>query len=256
MNTKILAPITIVTAICLITPATAENIDHTRQLLSTKQCPKCDLNSAGLVMANLIGANLSGASMIASNLSRANLTGANLSGANLSSASLFGANLSGANLRGADLRGTDLREAYLVNADLTGALLNNAYLKGAIGIPINIAKAEDFFTWGVQEGRRKNHPGAIDYFNQALKIKPTFAEAYLARSMSRAEIGEYPAALQDAQQAANLFQSQGDAQGNKMALQVVKEVELAMKPRKEGEGSGLANFLGSVGAALFQLLSF
>lgn len=256
MNNKILAPVVIFTAICLTTAATAENIDHTRQLLSTKQCPKCDLNNAGLVMANLIGANLSGASLIGSNLSRANLSNANLSGANLTSASLFGANLSGANLRGADLRGADLREAYLVNADLTNALLNNAYLKGAIGIPVNVAKAEDFFTWGVQEGRRKNHPSAIDYFNQALIIKPTFAEAYLARSMSRAEMGEYPTALEDAQQAATLFQSQGDAQGNKMALQVVKEVQLAMKPRKQEEGSGLGNFLGSVGAALFQLLSF
>ena len=103
---------TIATTILLIagftTTATAENYSHTRQLLSTKSCEKCDLSGVGLVMNELVGAKLSQANLIGANLSRTNLMGADLRGANLSGASLYGANLSGADLRGANLNGADL----------------------------------------------------------------------------------------------------------------------------------------------------
>jgi len=71
----------------LTTPA------EVRQLLATKVCPDCNLQSANLQQRDLTHANLQ----------NANLQGANLQGARLGQANLKGANLQGANLEGADL---------------------------------------------------------------------------------------------------------------------------------------------------------
>jgi len=61
-------------------------------LLTTGNCPGCDLRGADLSGADLSGADLSGTNLIAANLSFANLTGANLRDANLSFADLSFAN--------------------------------------------------------------------------------------------------------------------------------------------------------------------
>ncbi len=252
MKYPIIGSLACLLTICLAIPTKAENIEDTRQLLSQKNCPLCDLNDVGLAMTNLAGANLKGASLVHANLSRCDLSQANLSYAKLSSASLYGANLIGANLRGADLRGVDLREAYLFNADLTGALTDNAVLKGASGIPANVVKAEDFLVWGMQEARKKNNNAALDYFNQSLTVNPAFAPAYLARSMTLAQTGNYPIAIEDAQKASTLFTAQGNPEGAKAAQQVIKEVKAAQNPG--GKSSGFLNTLGSIAGLLLQFL--
>ena len=70
--------ITLVLGIIPPWPVIAENLEHTQQLLATKQCPSCDLSGAGLVLADLAGANLQGANLARANLSRADLSGADL----------------------------------------------------------------------------------------------------------------------------------------------------------------------------------
>ena len=173
MKPKLLASATLLTTFSLVNPAEAANPEHIRQLLSTKQCPKCDLSNAGLVMGNLANANLSGADLSRANLSRANLTGADFSGANLTGASLFGANLSGANLSGANLNAVDMRDTVLAQANLVGASLTNANFLGAIGMPSYTGTAEDFYGWAMAEAERDNYSRAMELFSQALNIKPT-----------------------------------------------------------------------------------
>ena len=87
--------------------AKAENPEHMRQLLSTRNCPGCDLSGAilrelDLREANLQGANLSGATLQRAQLMRANLESADLSGAVLMAVDLTGANLQRANLSNAE----------------------------------------------------------------------------------------------------------------------------------------------------------
>ena len=87
--------------------AKAENPDHMRQLLITRNCPGCDLSGAilrelNLREANLQGANLSGATLQRTQLMRANLESADLSGAVLMAVDLTGANLRQANLSNAE----------------------------------------------------------------------------------------------------------------------------------------------------------
>ena len=235
--------------------ANAENLEHTQQLLATKQCPKCELSNAGLVLANLAGANLSGADLSRANLSRANLMGADLSGANLSGASLSGANLSGANLSGANLSGTDLRDAFLVNAQLFGTNLSTAFVQGAIGIPQYAGTAEDFYAWGVVESERGDYRAAIENYNKALSLKSDFAPAILARGVARYNLGDVSGGSQDAQIAATLFSIQQNTAGYQLSQNVVTGIEIARNPPKARSGSSVGNFLVSLGSVLFQLLS-
>lgn len=251
MKRRILASVVLFVTLSPVTPAQAENLEHTQQLLNTKQCPNCDLSNAGLVLANLVGANLSGANLVGANLSRANLSGADLRGANLTGASLFGANLIGANLTGAILNGTDLRSAYLTNAILETTNISNAQLIGVQGLPSNTGSAEDFYRLGVEEAKAGNYVNAIDLYNQALRMKPDLAVAFFARSMARADLGDLTGALGDAKQAQQLYQTLGSAEGQEISQQLVTLLETRLNPPKvEARG----NFLGSLGSMAPMLL--
>jgi len=257
MKLRILAAATLLSAIAPIAaPASAENIQHTQQLLATRQCPNCDLSGAGLVLANLTGANLKGADLSRANLSRANLSGADLSGANLSGTSLFGVNLTGANLSGANLSSADLRNAYLSDANLLQANLTNAQLLGVRGMPANIGTAEDFYRLGVIEAQAGNYRNAVDYYNQALNLQSDLAAVYFARSMSRADLGDFTGAAQDAGRANELFAAQGNPQGQELSKQLAEAIVARQKPTEPGTGGG-GNFmsvLGSLGSVLLRLL--
>jgi uncharacterized protein YjbI with pentapeptide repeats len=253
MKPQIAATAALLTTLSLAAPVKAENVEHTRQLLATKQCSQCNLSGAGLALADLSGANLTGADLSRANLSRANLSGADLRGANLSGTSLFGVNLSGANLTGANLAGADLRETYLVNANLAGANINGANLQAAIGIPSYAATPEDFYAWGVAEGQKGDQQGAIDHFNQSLALKPNFAPAYLARGVARYQMGDRSGAVLDSQKASELFTIQGNIQGYQTSQVFIKELTTPLQ-EAGSSGGNLANFLGGIGSLLLRLL--
>ena len=254
MKLPIIVTTTLLTTICLTTPATAADSEHTRQLLATKECQNCDLSGAGLVLANLSGANLSGADLSGANLSRANLSGADLSGANLNGASLFGANLSGAKLSGAELSTADLRDSYLANTDLTGANLSRANLQGAVGIPLQVGKPEDFYRWGVAQGQKGNSQGAIEHFNQALTINPSFAAAYLARGAARYQQLDRAGAIRDAQVAEKLFLAQKNPEGYQTAQLLVTELQAPQGTTPSKGKPNFMNFLAGLGSILLRTM--
>ncbi|WP_242058799.1 pentapeptide repeat-containing protein [Microcoleus sp. FACHB-SPT15] len=258
MNIKrtLLTTTALLTTTSLGTTAYAENLQHTQQLLSIKQCSQCDLTGAGLVLANLAGADLSGADLSRANLSGANLTGADLSGANLTGASLNGANLTGANLSGANLTSTDLRNALLVNAQLFGVSLSTAYVQGTVGIPQYAGTAEDFYAWGVVEAERGNFAAAIENYNQALIIKPDFAPAYLGRGVAYFRLRDVAKATEDANKAGELFTTQGNTEGYQTSQNVIQAIEVAQNPPKARRGGfSLGGALVSIGSLLFKLIS-
>ena len=93
--------------------------ERSSQLLTSRNCPACQLADVDLTHVDLRDANLQGAQLRRANLSEAELDGADLGGGDLSFTSLQAASLRGADLRNSRLMGTDLRRA-----DLTGALLD------------------------------------------------------------------------------------------------------------------------------------
>ena len=253
MKYPIIATAALLTTICLADPASSANSEHIRQLLATKQCQNCDLSGAGLVLANLSGANLSGADLSGANLSRANLSGADLSGANLTNASLFGANLSAAKLNGANLSVADLRDTYLANADLAGAEVSGSNLQGAIGIPSQVVKAEDYYSWCVAQAQKGDPKGAVEHFNQALTINPKFAAAYLARGVARYQQYDRAGAIQDAKLAEKAFLAQGDTGGYLTTQTLLKELQ---SPQTASVSKGKPNFMSFLTGLSSVLLRF
>lgn len=235
-------------------PVRAENPEHLRQLLSTKQCQKCNLRTSGLAYGNLSGADLQGADLSGANLSRANLSGANLSGANLAGASLYGANLSGANLSNAILTNADLQDSYLHSANLEGADLNGTLLKTAIAIPATVAKADDYYRWAIEEDKKGNYNQAIEHYSQAIALKPKLAGAYLGRAIARYRFGDMAGGLQDAQQAEVLFAEQSNAEGHKISQTVAEEMKKPKEARLREGSSNFVNFLGSLSSLLLNFL--
>ncbi|MBE9009403.1 pentapeptide repeat-containing protein [Pseudanabaenaceae cyanobacterium LEGE 13415] len=231
-------------------PVQAENLDHVRQLLSTKQCANCDLTGAGLVFAQLSGANLTGANLAGANLSQANLTGANLSGANLSGATLSGANLQGAKLTGANLQGTDLTRSYLVGSELTGTQIEAAIIQNAIGLPTTAGNAEMFYQMAMEAGKRRQYERAIENFNQVLVRKPDSAPAFIGRAMARLELGDQKGAIVDSERAAALFEQQGDKESAKNAGTLAQTLK---NPPKERSGGGFGQTVVNVLGGLLQL---
>ncbi|MBF2029554.1 MAG: pentapeptide repeat-containing protein [Oscillatoriales cyanobacterium C42_A2020_001] len=250
MKFRFLPLITLATSLSLPLPAYSENIEHTRQLLSTRQCAQCDLSRAGLVFAELAGANLVQANLVQANLSRANLQGADLRGANLVGVSFNGANLVGARLDGANLTGADLRGAYLTGASLQGAVMEGAYLQGAIGLAAEVGKVEDFYRWAIEDERQKNYVSAANNFTQVIERKPNFAPAFIGRSAARLQGGDLKGAIADARQAETLFTAQGDAKNAEIANKIATTLEKPPEERPK-KGGGFGNFLvGLLGGAL------
>ncbi|NEN89859.1 MAG: tetratricopeptide repeat protein [Okeania sp. SIO3H1] len=253
MRLKIFSAILVLSTVGPLVPAIAENIQHTQKLLSSKQCPNCELSGAGLVLANLQGANLKGANLSGANLSRANLTGANLTGANLAGTSLFGANLTGANLTGANLAGTDLRSAYLTGANLTDVDLKNAFLLGAVGMPSNVGEAEDFYRLGIAEAKAGHYKDAVRYYNQAISLKSDLAAAYFARSMALADLGNLEAALADAEKSRDIFVSKGSKEGEELSEYLVEVIDLRLNPPEPKKSNQFVHAIGSLLPSLLRL---
>lgn len=257
--------LTIVTAIAALSsaavslPIQAENLSHLNQLLSTKECTKCDLSSSGLVMANLAGAQLQGANLVSANLSQANLMGADLSGANLSGASLNGANLTGANLTGAKLNGTDLRDAYMGDTTLTDVDLDRAYLDGVKNLADTAATPEQFHRWGVREADLGNYDAAIAHYQSAIRLDSEFAPAYLGLGIIQYQFDNEAAARENAKIAAKLFKEQEHQLGYQTVqkfqqkMDFIRQAEANASDRERG-ASNFGKFMGGVGSLLLKLL--
>jgi uncharacterized protein YjbI with pentapeptide repeats len=257
MNRQVIAAATFFSTMTLMASAAyGANSEQFRQLLASKRCQACDLSGAGLVMADLVGADLSGANLTGANLSRANLTGADLRGANLTSASLFGANLSGAKLDGANLAGTDLRNAYLYNAQLKNSAIGGANFQGAVGIPSQVATPEEFYALGVNAADKGNHQQAMDYFNQAIALKPDYAGAYLARGITRYQTFDRSGAFQDAQVAEKLFTNQNNDNGKLTTQAFIMELKAPPDGKVSAGKPSFFDFFSGVASVLLQFLPF
>ncbi len=252
MKSALLSPSILLTAAFLAVPAQAENFEHVQRLVTTRECPGCELNGAGFVYGNLEGANLRGADLSQANFNRANLSGADLSGANLTGAVFYNANLSGANLSGADLR-----ESFLSGVNWEGANLNGVSLLGAVGLPTTITTPENLYQWGLMESQRGNFRGSIQYYDQALQLDPTFAHARFARGMARLRLNDIAGATEDAKQARELYIAQQNEEGREATTQFVEGIEAAQVAReREQRGGGRGNILGVLGSLSGLVLRF
>ncbi len=243
-----------------VLPAVAQNPQDLQQLLSTQDCPQCDLRNAGLVHARLAGANLRGANLVRANLSQSDLMGVDFSGANLTGVSLVGANLSGANLTGANLTGADLRGAFLTGAQLEGATLTNANLRGAYDVPSTVVTVDELLRWGNDEAQQGNYQGAVSFYTDAIVLDNEFPLAYLGRAAAYNRMGETERAVADAERAAEIYFVAGNQEGYEtakfFAAAIVAEEEAFQEARerqRRGDiGGNILNVITGIGSLLLQ----
>jgi tetratricopeptide (TPR) repeat protein len=67
--------------------------------------------------------------------------------------------------------------------------------------------------------------GAIADYDQAIKLKPNLAEAYYNRGVVRTALGDQKGAITDYQKAADLFQQQGNSELHQKALARLKALQ-------------------------------
>lgn len=70
------------------------------------------------------------------------------------------------------------------------------------------------------------HEIAIAEYTQAIKIDPSYAEAYYNRGKSRYKLGDKQGAMSDYNQAANFFLEQGDMENYLQVLQDISEIRI------------------------------
>lgn len=131
MIRKILVTLTLVTPLLFTSALRAENPEHVRQLLTTGECSRCDLEGADLFQAHLLGADLREANLKGANLKQANLEGADLTGANLQGANLTDAHLTNASLNDANLNQVNLTSANIYSVEVSGASMVDIVLTDA-----------------------------------------------------------------------------------------------------------------------------
>ena len=229
-------------------------MDPILQLLQHKHCARCKLNDADLVHADLRDVDLKEAQLKRANLSQAKLDGADLSGSDLSFSSFQGASLRGADLRGSILYGTDLRSADLSGAQLDQGALEKAHWQGARGVAQGSRSHAGLHNAGVDAAQAGRWLEAEELFSAAIQSDPGEPLSWVARGLSRGELGKNDLASKDLAHAGRLFAQQGDNVKADQLLnasqRVYDEPDNPGAPSGNGIGSTLLNGALSTAQAL------
>ena len=238
-----------------ISAAAPKGDDALMQLLQTRSCPECQLADVDLVHAQLQDADLAGAKLQRANLSQARLDGANLRGADLSFTSLNGASLRGANLQGSTLLGTDLRDVDLTGASLDLDALKSAHWSGAIGLQPYVQSHASLHNAGVTATEANRWKEAEGLFGLAILKQPKIAESWVARGITREQLGKRQLAIQDFNYARKLYTQDGNVEAvEQLKLASISlEDKAASKQSSNGAGSAVLNSILSTSQALLPM---
>ncbi|MCA2629686.1 MAG: tetratricopeptide repeat protein [Microcystis sp.] len=85
--------------------------------------------------------------------------------------------------------------------------------------------ADAYNNRGIAKKNLGDKQGAIADYNQAIKIKPDYAHAYRNRGFAKKNLGDYQGAIADYNQAAQLYSQQGNMEEYRKALDRIKNLE-------------------------------
>ncbi|MCP9850014.1 pentapeptide repeat-containing protein [Cyanobium sp. Morenito 9A2] len=234
-------------------PGQAADQTQLIRLLESRSCVGCKLQDADLVQADLRDGDLRKAKLQRANLSGARLDGAKLGGADLSYTSLAGASLRGADLRGALLQGTDLRSSDLSDALFDPDALARTHWEKAVGVSSASQSYAALHNAGADSAIQGRYPEAERFFGDAIRKQPDAALSWVARGISRVELGKNELAAQDFAYAATLYEQAGDKEPAEQLKKASAELLNGKKGGKGGNGLG-SQLLGGAMAA-FQFIA-
>ena len=232
----------------ILTAPLAVRADDLIVLLQQRKCPDCRLADVDLVHADLRDADLQRAQLQRANLGQARLDGADLRKSNLQFTNLRGASLREADLRGSKLYGTDLRQADLSGAQLDNGALEQAYWQGAQGISAGVRSHASLHNAGVTAAENGQWKRAETLFSAAIASEPSEALSWVARGLSRGELGNTKGASRDLAYAGELFGEQGDQEKAQQLLEASQIATAVMADTASKRGNGIGSQL--LGGAL------
>jgi hypothetical protein len=229
----------------------AEGLEALLLLMEEKRCPSCNLADADLVHAQLADADLRSARLQRANLGQARLDGAQLMGADLSFTTLRGASLRGADLRGARLEGTDLRQADLSGAQLDPGALSRTHWQGATGLDRGQLSYAELHNAGVAAAQQGRMPEAEQWFSAAIGREPAASVSWVARAITRSELGRNNLAANDFDYAASLYAAGGEEVYAEQLRAAAEKVTTDPAKAPGGNGIGSMALSGALGALQF-----
>ena len=125
-------------------------------------------------------------------------------------------------MRGSRLYGTDLRQADLSGAQLDVGALEQAHWQEARGISEGVRSHAALHNAGVTAAENSEWERAEALFAAAIATDPKEPLSWVARGLSRYELGKSDLAAQDLAYAGTLFRNRGD-------LAEAVQLELASK---------------------------
>ena len=225
----------------LASPLTAR-ADDLIVLLQQRNCPDCHLADVDLVHTDLRDADLQRAQLQRANLAQARLDGADLRATNLQFTNLRGASLRGADLRGSSLYGTDLRQADLSGARLDDGALEQAHWQGAHGISQGVRSHAALHNAGVTAAENGQWERAEALFSAAITADATEPLSWVARGLSRGELGQNDLAATDLAYAGTLFRNRGDLIKAEQLELASKSTDAPAPPSNKG-GNGVGSII-------------
>lgn len=86
---------------------------------------------------------------------------------------------------------------------------------------VNAKDAHFYFNQGLVRAKSGDIKGAIEDFNQAIRINPNYAQAYIYRSATRIELGDIKGAIEDCNQALRIHPNYAEAYIYRSAARIV-----------------------------------
>jgi Flp pilus assembly protein TadD len=153
------------------------------------------------------------------------------------------------------LVGTDLREVDLTGARLDPNALEQAHWSGAIGLLKRTQSHAALHNAGVTATESDLWSDAEELFGLAILKQPQSAESWVARGISREQLGKRLLAIQDFNYASQLYTQNGEIEAAEQLT--VAALSLQDKPNNQrsgnGAGSAVLNGLLSTSQALLPL---
>lgn len=85
--------------------------------------------------------------------------------------------------------------------------------------------AEDYMKQAAERAESGDYVGAIESYDLAISVDPSFARAYGNRGLVRSNLGDKRGAIADWQAAAKLFLNQGRIANYEMVLGYIKKLD-------------------------------